>query len=378
MRLNLVIVTRRYPPFTGGAENQLARVASGLSKRGADVTVLTGWQGRSSRCNTGEAGSQKICRVPDPRVRWFGTALFLAGLIVRMLLGYRNYDIVLTSGINETSCIAIVIARLLRKKVLVRLTNYGPEYGNVAWARERTLGTFYLLAVRKADALIVQHDGFLRDIRESNLPLDRTVVIPNAAPVAGANRDENPRLVDSTRDGPFIILWCGRLVKMKGVGLICDIAEILRQRQEDFRIHVLGTGPLQGELYEHIKHSGLENHVLYRGFCENVQAEMECSHALLLTSIFDPMPNVVLEAMSYGLPVVASRVGGVPKLIDDEQTGLLFEVGDAKHAAGALSRLMSEPEITKAIALKARKVVARYSSDSIAERYEGLCEAVLD
>jgi glycosyltransferase involved in cell wall biosynthesis len=94
---------------------------------------------------------------------------------------------------------------------------------------------------------------------------------------------------------------------------------------------------------------------------------------LALSSITEALPNVVLEAMAAGLPVVATRVGGVPELVRPGRTGWLVNPGDAPGLAAAMSQLLADPETRQAMGREARRRAQQeFSLETMAQRYEAV------
>jgi glycosyltransferase involved in cell wall biosynthesis len=104
---------------------------------------------------------------------------------------------------------------------------------------------------------------------------------------------------------------------------------------------------------------GLEGKVVLAGFRDDVQRLMRRFAVLCLTSDSEGMPNAVLEAMSVGCPVIATRVGGIPELIKDYENGLLVDRGDSAGLALALRRLLESQELADRLARAGREMVKR-------------------
>jgi glycosyltransferase involved in cell wall biosynthesis len=93
----------------------------------------------------------------------------------------------------------------------------------------------------------------------------------------------------------------------------------------------------------------------------------------VLPSISECLSNTLLEAMSAGLPVVATRVGGNPELVEDQSSGLLFSVGNIRELAGHLEKLVANREYRESLGTAARaRILANYSLDSMLNRYRNL------
>jgi glycosyltransferase involved in cell wall biosynthesis len=105
----------------------------------------------------------------------------------------------------------------------------------------------------------------------------------------------------------------------------------------------VGTGPLQDVLMDAVRRHGLDQHVLFLGQQDDVPKLMGTADILALTSRFEGLPLVVLEAMAAGIPVVATRVGGTEEAVRHGITGLLVEPGRPAEVAAALIEVLGNP-----------------------------------
>lgn len=163
----------------------------------------------------------------------------------------------------------------------------------------------------------------------------RTVVIPNAVDVASVPRSR------PDRRGRPLILAVGRLKAPK------DFVTLVRALRSlppgSFDAVIVGEGPDRSRLEEEIRGLGLEHRVRLAGERRDVPELLAAADLFVLSSASEGMPVSVLEAMAAGLPVVASRVGGVPEQVADGVTGLLVEARDPDQLAAALARLTRDP-----------------------------------
>jgi colanic acid/amylovoran biosynthesis glycosyltransferase len=165
----------------------------------------------------------------------------------------------------------------------------------------------------------------------------------------------------------FEILCVAALRTVKGHRHLIEACRILSAQGLAFRCHLIGGGPLQRELESTIAAAGLRGRVLLHGSLPRdvVLERMRSAHVLVLPSIQDRegrregIPVTLMEAMSCGLPVVASRISGIPELVEDERSGLLTPPGDAPAIAAALTRLAGSPELRARLGRVARVGVRR-------------------
>jgi len=174
-----------------------------------------------------------------------------------------------------------------------------------------------------------------------------------------------------------LVVTVARLSYEKGVDTLIDAAAVLHKTHPQARVVVVGSGPDGGALESRVRHLGLDGVVRFAGFHDDVWPALEAADVVCLPSKSEGMPNVLLEAMSVGCPVVATAVGGMPEVITSGKNGLLVEPEAAQHLAEAICRLLDDHATARKLGeaakrtvdqhFLARDVVARYG-----ELYEGL------
>jgi glycosyltransferase involved in cell wall biosynthesis len=163
---------------------------------------------------------------------------------------------------------------------------------------------------------------------------ERTVVIPNAVGAARASRSE------ASGRKRRLIVSVGRLKAPKD--FLTLVRALGRLPSDSFEAVIVGEGPERARLEAEIEALGLTERVSLAGERRDVPHLLAAADVFVLSSASEGMPVSVLEAMAAGLPVVASRVGGVPEQVADGETGLLVEPGGADELAAALGRLIGD------------------------------------
>lgn len=176
------------------------------------------------------------------------------------------------------------------------------------------------------------------------------------------------------------VLFVGRLVEKKGVDTLIDAMAILRQSAPGLELSVIGDGPARGDLEKQAQAAGIK--VKFHGWLDEKKVRSAMRRALLLAvssrtaagGDSEGLPTVIMEAMAFGVPVVATRHAGIPEIISDKVTGLLVPEADAGALAGAILTLKNEPELTNRLRGEAyADVRARFDAD----RQSALLERML-
>lgn len=190
-----------------------------------------------------------------------------------------------------------------------------------------------------------------------------------------------PEVVESLRrqwpaDVP-VLVCIGRLSSEKGHADLLRALAILRKEQS-FHAVFVGDGPEQARIEALIRELKLEEHVTLAGLQHDVRPYYAAADVVVMPSLTEGSPNVLLEAMSAGVPVVATRVGGIPEIAVDGKTALLVPKSDPKALAAALARMLREPELRSSLAREGQALaVEKYSPEAYCRSMVGIYEQVL-
>lgn len=166
-----------------------------------------------------------------------------------------------------------------------------------------------------------------------------------------------------------VLVLARRLVEKNGVVWFARALALMAD--ESFRVVVAGDGPERTEMVECLRNAGIEDRVTFLGSVPNTDmpAIYRACDIAVLPSLAEATSITGLEAMACGLPLVGTRVGGIPTLIDEGRTGLLVPARDPDAMAGALCRLLAAPDLARAVGgAGRRKVVDGFSWRQIAAR----------
>jgi glycosyltransferase involved in cell wall biosynthesis len=234
--------------------------------------------------------------------------------------------------------------------------------------------------LRRGGDLFLAASEFLRErLVRSGFPAERTL-----RHYPGIETD---RLTPAGRweEGPTVVA-VGRLVPFKGTEYLIRAAAILRADAPGLRVVLVGDGPLRPALERLVSGLGLEREVLFRGALshEETLATMRGASVLCQPSVTveygyaEALGVTLLEAGAMGVPVVATRSGGMPEIVSDGESGFLVEERDARSLADRLARLLADGELRKRMGAAGRKIaLERFDARSAGERLEGVYDALL-
>jgi glycosyltransferase involved in cell wall biosynthesis len=171
--------------------------------------------------------------------------------------------------------------------------------------------------------------------------------------------------------GAPVIGTVGRLTEVKQQDLLLRAFAQVRAQRSDAHLLLVGDGPLMNELRALAEDLAVSQWVHFAGYQAQPERFLPVMDVFALTSRSEGMPLAVLEAWAAGVPVAASRVGGLPELIDDEHNGLLFAPGDEAGLTTALCKLLTDTELARQMSVAGRhQVQTRFSLDRMAKDYQ--------
>lgn len=167
-------------------------------------------------------------------------------------------------------------------------------------------------------------------------------------------------------DNELMIFASGNLHVDKGHKFLIKAVPRLLERGLKIKCFIAGEGILYEALRLQIKALKLAEHVVLLGFCDNIKELLTASDIYCMPSLTEGLPYGILEACSFSLPVVASRVGGIPEVVTNGKSGLLFERGNVEALTDCLIALAENPHLRDAYGAEAKKCVKiRFSYDAM-------------
>jgi glycosyltransferase involved in cell wall biosynthesis len=171
------------------------------------------------------------------------------------------------------------------------------------------------------------------------------------------------------RDGDVVVTIVGRLSPEKGHRTFLEVARKMSANRDNVKFLVVGDGPLRDELHAEAARLDLGERLVFAGFREDMPAIYALTDVLVSASSIEGLPMTILEAMASRVPIVATRVGGVPEVIKNGETGLLVESPDVEALKAQIESLVDDPSKRRRLSEAALEFVKTNHS------YERMCEA---
>lgn len=346
----------------GGAERVMLTLAEALAKQGLDVDMVV------TRAHGPFRGSVPTnVRLVDLRARRIVASI---PALVRYMR--RTRPEVMLSALSDTNCVAVwarALARVQLRLLLVEHTVLSIASAHFPSLRGRLMPYFMRLSYPYADRVIAVSCGVADDLAKTiQIPRSKIEVIYNPI-VTAAMLEKSRETVQHpwlATGGPPVVLGVGRLTEQKDFStLIRAFAHVRRERIA--KLIILGEGEEKLALAALIANLGLSADVSLPGFVANPYAYMRRASVFILSSRWEGLPTVLVEAMACGIPVVATDCpAGPSEILEDGKWGSLVSVGDPEALANAIVETLdrkAHPDVRKrAQAFSSETVVRQYVS----------------
>jgi glycosyltransferase involved in cell wall biosynthesis len=218
-------------------------------------------------------------------------------------------------------------------------------------------------------------------IHQEKLDKDRIVTIYNGI---GADRYKNQYDKESLKNRfnmakkNRVISLIGTLSHKKGQLVFLSAARNILTRFKGIEFLIVGEGPLKEELKNKAKELGIESSVRFLGLQQDIPAILSLTDIFVLPSLYESLPNAILEAMAAGLAVVATDVGGVAEAVEDKQSGFLVEPKNSQAIADAIIKLLENEELRQAMGQRGREIVKKkFGLEKMISDYDNLYTSLL-
>ncbi len=205
-------------------------------------------------------------------------------------------------------------------------------------------------------------------IEKANIPEHKLEVIENGIPYSFLDAITSCR---NKKSHSLVVGTVARLSEQKGIKYLLYAAKRVTEQFSDITFTIVGKGPLASQLKELSIKLGISSKVKFLGFRNDIPELLSVIDIFVLPSLWEGMPNVVLEAMSAGKPVIATDTGGSKDIIDNGINGVLVEPGNSEALAEAILKLLEDPVQRQRLGESAReKIKERFPIDKMVSKTE--------
>lgn len=347
----------------GGQSNRILTECRGLMERSHEVTLAV------------PEGSELARRAAETGLRVFTGAQFTRGFrplkvardvrALRKLLRQGRFDIIHTHGSQDAWAVTFALFRLHPRPVVLR-TKHNVFPIRDHWLNRRLYGTWTdgLICISEA---IVEYCAAKPYLRRENLTLIHSAV---DAARFDLPKDRVPLDEFGVRDRRVGIVT-GRLREEKGHAYLIDAMPRIVRECPDFVLLIVGSGSLEDDLKRRARDRGVEASVIFTGFRTDIPRLLAAVDLFIMPSVSEGLGTAILEAGAAGLPIVSTRVGGIPDIVKEGESGLLVPPGDPESLADAVVRMNRDPVFAEACGRAARRHVhENFSEESLVRKTE--------
>lgn len=313
----------------------------------------------------------------------FVLATQAAGIEIDVIPERRRFDLAVVSALKEIVKQRqpdLVITHSVKSHFLMWRSRLWKQYPWIAFhhgytttdRKMKIYNRFDRWSLPKADLVITVCNAFARELSSvARVAPERTRVRHNSIRPVSQPADDDVRALRQRlgiAENEAVILSVGRLSKEKAHADLIKAFKQLYTTNPDLnrKLVIVGDGPEREFLESASTQSGLSQRIVFAGQVKDVRPFYAMSDVFVLPSLTEGSPNVLLEAMASNVPIAATAVGGVPEIVENEESALLVRANDPAALATAIARLLADAELGRRLARNAAEIVSKNHS---AEEY---------
>lgn len=233
------------------------------------------------------------------------------------------------------------------------------------------------------DRMVAVSEAIKNDIiKYDNIEPSKILVIPNGIDTKKFDPERkfiNVREELSIKTDDIVVGFIGRLVPAKGLEYLIDAVLHLKDKYKKLKLIIIGNGSIINDLKDNTRKNKVHKHVIFTGERRDIPDILSCIDIFVMPSVAEGLPNALLEAMAMGKPVVATKVGGIPEVIQNGINGLLVPPHDAGSLAEAIISLIDNDNLAKKIGQASREfILEHYSIRSTVHKWQSLYISILE
>jgi glycosyltransferase involved in cell wall biosynthesis len=388
--MKILMVISQFYPIVGGAERQAQVLSSKLKQKGIDIDIVTGWW----RVNTPR--KEVIDGIKVKRnftcfgmfgikgIRPFGGLLYMMSLGIYLLIHRKEYDLLHVHQALYPAFITTFVAKEIIQKPVIVKNGCSGSAGDIVNLKKYPFGRFQLhYLVKKIDRLIVVNHEGRDEFRAAGYPDSKIKYVPNGVLIPSVWKDSYEKIQ--------CVVSAVRLDQQKGIDILLRAWKKVIQETKGLQLLILGKGPLEPELKALSITLGIGESTKFIGLVPNVEEYLKKADIFVLPSRAEGMSNALLEAMSIGLPCIATKISGNIELMGANfdqkvkegdfllgENGILANPDDVEGLAKAILFLIHNAKVRKEVGIHGRSHIQNhFSIDSIADRYVALYRSLL-
>jgi glycosyltransferase involved in cell wall biosynthesis len=363
--MKIAILVEFFPPhWLAGTELASYNIAKNLALRGHDVHVITSWDEGLPKRSLQDGFH--IHRAYRKKTRFFSQLFFLINIF--FYLKSIQPDIIHVQKMSLVCLPAFFSKKILKKPYIIYMRGSDVYHISILWKK------ISKLILKNSVKVIVLTEDMKRELKK--IYCGEILVIPNGIEL---DNYKNLRKQNSLVNNKKIIIFVGTLRPVKGLIYLIKAMDIIHAEIENTILMIIGDGEERKSLEEAVIKSHLEKVVIFNGKIPNkdIPKYLVQGDVFVLPSLSEGFPNVILEAMAAGLPIVSTNIHGLSEIIRNEENGYLVEPKNPQQLADKLLQILKNPIQSKKISSNNIEKVKKYSWKNVIECLEDVYLKVL-
>jgi glycosyltransferase involved in cell wall biosynthesis len=348
----------------GGPAMHVADLTSGMDPARFESVVISGLEnpGEGSLLDYALGRGVRPIIIPEIVAEFSLKPQDLKALIKLYRLIRREHPDIVETHTAKAGFLGRVAARMAKVPIIIHTYHGHVLHGYYSHVKNCTLRRMEQALAHLTRCIIAVDDQVKRDLLAYGIaPSRKIAVIPyglHLEPLLACEVHRGDlRSELGLTEGTKLVGIVGRIFPIKNHRLFLDAAALVAEQEPATRFLIVGDGALRPEMEHHARRIGIADRVIFLGWRRDLPHVYADLDVLAVTSNNEGTPFSAIEAMAAGCPVVSTRVGGLPDLIDDGKTGYLVPPGDAQALADASLSLLREPKIRRCMGQAARAKV---------------------
>ncbi|KAF0126639.1 MAG: group 1 glycosyl transferase [Elusimicrobia bacterium] len=368
------MLIQNFFPAVGGAERQALELSRSLAARGIAVTVIT--RRLPGTPSEEDIAGVRVLRLACPGPVRLSTFFFMIGAFFHLLRRRSLYDAVHVHMASSHAVSALLAARFTGKRTFIKLAD-GKAQNEITLSRKTFPGRLKLAFFRMSDPVFLVLNAEVLDWLRKQPGFEglRLILFRNGVDTGRYSPPLYQEKLNSKSllglGNSQVFLFVGRLDPKKRVRELVELwAEIVSEKKTEVnaRLVIVGSGGEEAAVRSAVGALGLSGSVVLAGMREDPRPYYMGADVFMLPSIAEGLSNSMLEAMSCGLAILASRVGGAREAVAEGENGFLFDPFSRQELKERMLRFLAEPSLAVKMGEKSREVaVSRYSMARVTE-----------
>ncbi|MDE6019661.1 MAG: glycosyltransferase family 4 protein [Ruminococcus sp.] len=341
----------------GGAERQVINLANQMVERGHEVHMILLSDNKINYKLSEKVELHSLLNVESrSRIK----SIYNRRKELIKVLHKLSCDVVVNFNFQSAYFLSVKKNKSIGKIIYSERADPGDkEYGGI-------MGLVRRYVLHKIDGYVFQSDG-AREYFKDNYIRENSIVIPNACFL---KKEDLSKEVSGSRTKRIVTV--GRLSLQKNQRLLIESFAKIADRYSEYDLEIYGDGDLRKDLELFVKKLKIQSRVKFKGTTSSVLSQIKDASLFVLSSDYEGIPNVLIEAMALGLPCISTdcRPGGARTLITHNKDGLITPVNDVDALAKAMDYILANPNKAEEMAAKASEITERLSPKVIYDKWE--------